>query len=41
MVLTRSQYENISKEKLIQGLTDINSNFVNDINETEQSRRKV
>ena len=32
MVLTRSQYENISKEKLIQGLTDINSNFVNDIN---------
>ena len=29
MVLTRSQYENISKGKLIQELTDINSSFVN------------
>ena len=28
MVLTRSQYENISKEKLIQELTDIKSSFV-------------
>ena len=32
MVLTRNQYENMSKEELIQGLTDINSSFVNDIN---------
>ena len=32
MVLTRSQYENRSKEELIQELTDINSSFVNDIN---------
>ena len=32
MVLTRSQYENMSKEELIQELTDINSSFVNDIN---------
>ena len=32
MVLTRSQYENISKEELIQELTNINSSFVNDIN---------
>ena len=32
MVLTRSQYENMSKEKLIEELTDINSSFVNDIN---------
>ena len=32
MVLTRSQYENISKEELIQELTDINSSFLNDIN---------
>ena len=32
MVLTCSQYENMSKEELIQGLTDINSSFVNDIN---------
>ena len=32
MVLTRSQYENMSKEEFIQELTDINSNFVNDIN---------
>ena len=32
MVLNRSQYENISTEKLIQGLTDINSSFVSDIN---------
>ena len=28
MVLTRSQYENMSKEELIQELTDINSSFV-------------
>ena len=32
MVLTRSQYENMSKEELIQELTNINSIFVNDIN---------
>ena len=32
MVLTQSQYENMSKEELIQGLTDINSSFVNGIN---------
>ena len=32
MVLTRSQYESMSKEELIQELTDINSSFVNDIN---------
>ena len=32
MVFTRSQYENMSKEEFIQELTDINSNFVNDIN---------
>ena len=32
MVLTRHQYENMSKDKLIQELTDINSSFVNDIN---------
>ena len=32
MVLTRSQYENISKEELIQELTKTNSSFVNDIN---------
>ena len=32
MVLTQSQYENMSKEELIQELTDINSSFVNDIN---------
>ena len=32
MVLTRSQYENMSKEELIQELTNINSSFVNDIN---------
>ena len=32
MVLTRSQYENMSKEELIQELTDIISNFVDDIN---------
>ena len=31
MVLTRSQCENMSKEELIQELTDINSSFVNDI----------
>ena len=32
MVLTRSQYENMSKEELVQELTDINYSFVNDIN---------
>ena len=32
MVLTRSQHENMSKEELIQELTNINSSFVNDIN---------
>ena len=32
MVLTRSQYENTSKEELIQELTNINSSFVNHIN---------
>ena len=32
MVLTRSQYENMSKEELIQELSDIKSSFVNDIN---------
>ena len=32
MVLTRSQYKNMSKEELIQKLTNINSSFVNDIN---------
>ena len=32
MVLTRSPYENMSKEELIQELTDITSSFVNDIN---------
>ena len=32
MVMTRSQYENMSKEELIQEITDINSSFVNDIN---------
>ena len=32
MVLTWSQYENMSKEELIQELTNINSSFVNDIN---------
>ena len=32
MVLTRSQYENMSKEELIQELTNVNSSFVNDIN---------
>ena len=32
MVLTRSQYENMSKKELIQELTDINSSLVNDIN---------
>ena len=32
MVLIRSLYENISKEELIQELTDINSSFVNGIN---------
>ena len=32
MVLTQIQYRNMSKEKLIQELTGINSNFINDIN---------
>ena len=32
MVLTQRQYENMSKEELIQELTDINSSFINDIN---------
>ena len=32
MVLTRSQYEDMSKKELIQELTNINSSFVNDIN---------
>ena len=32
MVLTRSRYENMSKEELIQELIDINSSFVNYIN---------
>ena len=32
MVLTQSQYKNISKEELIQELTNIDSRFVNDIN---------
>ena len=32
MVLTQSQYENMSKEELIQELTNINSSFFNDIN---------
>ena len=33
MALTRTQYEIKSKEELIQELTDINSSFVNNINE--------
>ena len=32
MVLTGSQYENMSKGELIQELTNINSSFVNNIN---------
>ena len=32
MVLTRSHYENMSKEELIQELTNVNSSFANDIN---------
>ena len=32
MVLIRSLYENMSKEELIQELTDINSSFVSGIN---------
>ena len=32
MVLTCSQYENPSKEEVMQELTDINSSFGNDIN---------
>ena len=31
MVLTRSQYENMSREEVIQELPDINSTSVNDI----------
>ena len=31
MVLTRSQYENMIKEELIQELSDINSSFVNNV----------
>ena len=30
--MTQSWYENISKEELIQELTDVNSSFVNDYN---------
>ena len=33
MVLTRSQYGNMRKEELFQELTNINSSFVNNINE--------
>ena len=32
MVLTQTQYENMSKEELIQELTNVNSSFVNDVN---------
>ena len=32
MILTQSQYENMSKEELIQELNNINSSSVNDIN---------
>ena len=32
MVLNRSQYENMSKEELIQELKNINSSFITDIN---------
>ena len=32
MFLTRSQYENVSKEELIQELTNINPSFVSEIN---------
>ena len=32
MFLIRSQYKNMSKEELMQELTNINSSFVNDIN---------
>ena len=32
MVLTQSQYENMSKEELIRELTGVNSIFVNNIN---------
>ena len=41
MVLTRRQYENMSKEELIQELTDINSSFVSDINTKLSKRRGV
>ena len=33
MVLTQSQYGNMTKEELFQELTNINSSFVNNINE--------
>ena len=32
MALTRNQYENMSKEELIQELADVISSFVSDIN---------
>ena len=32
MMLTQSQYKNMSKKELIQELTDSNSSFINDIN---------
>ena len=32
MILTGIQYEKMSKEELIQELTDINSSFINGIN---------
>ena len=32
MLLTGSQYEKMTKEELIQELTDINSSLINDIN---------
>ena len=32
MDLTRNQYQNMSREELIQELPDINSSFANDIN---------
>ena len=41
MVLTRRQYENMSKEELIQELTDINSSFVSDRNTKLSKRRGV
>ena len=32
MILTQRQYENLSKEELIQKLADFNSSFVSDMN---------